>query len=113
MKNKTKIKLTIPIPIDRPNANGVIYTKDAVTKAMSILNKNIPILYRDKSCEKVIGSTTGDCHIVRWDFENQVCNLTVDGVLFSSGVDVMINEVKDGEITNFKITNIGINGEYI
>ena len=113
MKDKTKIKLTIPIPIDRPNANGVIYMEDAVSKAMSILNKNLPILYRSNSDEKVIGTTTGSCHMIHWDFENQTCNLEVDGTLFSSGVDIMINEVKDGKITNFKITNIGINGEYI
>ena len=109
----TKIKLTIPIPIDRPNTNGVIHTEDAVTKAMSILNKNLPILYRSNSDEKVIGSTTGGCHMVHWDFENQVCNLTVDGMLFSSGVDIMINEVKDGKVTDFRITNIGISGEIL
>lgn len=113
MKNKTKIKLTIPIPIDRPNANGVIYTEDAVSKAMSILNKNLPILYRSNSDEKVIGTTTGSCHMIHWDFENQVCNLELDGALFSSGANIMINEIKDGKVTDFKIMNIGINGECI
>ena len=109
----TKVKFTIPIAFNKPNANGCICTEDAVTKAMSILNKNLPILYRDKSDEKVIGSTTGGCHMVHWDFENQVCNLTVDGVLFSSGVNIMINEVEDGNVTDFRITNIGISGEIL
>lgn len=111
MTENTKIKLTIPIPIDKPNVNGCIYTEDAVSKAVSILNKNLPILYRSKSDEKIIGFTTGGCHIVHWDFENQVCNLTVDGILFSSGADIMINNIEDGKVTDFRITGFGLTGD--
>ena len=108
---ETKIKLMIPISIDKPNVNGVIYTEDAVIKAICNSNENLPILYRSENEEKVIGSTIGGCSMIHWDFENQVCNVIVDGVLFSSGVDVMINKVEDGKVTDFRIMNIGIGGD--
>ena len=112
MEETTKIKFTIPIAFDKPNANGCIYTEEAITKAVRNINENnLPILYKSDDIEKVIGSTYKGCRTIHWDFENQVCNLEVDGVLFSSGVDIMINEVKDGQVTDFRILSIGINGD--
>ena len=108
----TRIKLQIPIVFNKPNANGCVYTEEAITKAVCNINENnLPILYKSDDTEKVIGSTYKGCRTIHWDFENQVCNLEVDGVLFSSGVDIMINEVKDGQVTDFRILSIGINGD--
>ena len=107
----TKIKLTIPIPIDKPDCNGIIYTEDAVENALNNLQKYLPICYK-KDAETdavVIGATTGDSHIVAWDSENQVCKLTVDGVIFHSGAEIIVNEMtKDGTITDFRIVSIGL-----
>lgn len=104
----TKIKLTIPIPINKPDCNGAIYTEEAVENALSDLQKNLPILYKDNDCDtKVIGVTTGDHHIVTWDYENQVCKLTVDGVIFYSGADIIVNEIEDGKVSDFRIASIG------
>jgi len=107
----TKVKFTIPIPIDKPDANGIIYTEEAVENAVNNLNKHLPIVYKKsaETDEVVIGSTTGDSHIVTWDSENQVCKLTVDGVIFYSGAEIIVNEMtKDGKITDFKIASIGL-----
>lgn len=107
----TKIKLTIPIPFGKPDANGIVYTEDAVEKALNNLQTNLPIVYNDsaETDEKVIGSTTGTSHIVNWDFENQVCKVTIDGVLFYSGAEIIVNEMtKDGKITDFRIASIGL-----
>lgn len=105
----TKVKITIPIPIDKPDANGHIFTEEAVENAVGNLRKNLPIIYGDDDgYAKVIGSTTGDLHIVSWDSENQVCKLTVDGVVFYSGADIIVNEIEDGKITDFRIASIGL-----
>ena len=104
-----KFKLTIPIPINKPDCNGVIYTEEAVENALSDLQKNLPILYKDNDCDaKVIGATTGDSHIVTCDSENQICKLTVDGVMFYSGADIIVNEIEDGKISDFRIASIGL-----
>lgn len=104
-----KVKLTIPIPFDKPDKNGVMYTKEAVENAVNNLRKNIPIVYGDSETDKsIIGTTTGDSHIVTWDFENQICKMTVNGVIFYSGAELIVNEMKDNKITDFEIISVGL-----
>lgn len=105
----TKVKITIPIPIDKPDANGVVYTAEAVEKAVNNFGKYLPILYKDNECDaKVIGATTGNAPIVSWDSENQVCKLTIDGMTFYSGAEIIVNEIEDGKISDFRIASIGL-----
>lgn len=102
-----KVAITIPIPYNKPDKNGNIYTEEAVEKAVNNLRKNLPIIFRDESGKKVIGTTTGDSHIVTWDFENQVCKLTVDGEVFFGGTECTVG-IDNGKIVNFKIVEIGL-----
>ena len=102
-----KVTITIPIPYDKPDKNGNIYTKEAVEKAVNNLHKNLPIIFRDESEEKVIGATTGDSHIATWDFENQVCNLTVNGEVFFGGAEGIVT-ANNGKIVDFEILGIGL-----
>lgn len=106
----TKIKITIPIPIGKPDANGIVYTEEAVENAINNLNPYLPIVFNEstETEEQVIGAT-GSSHTVYWDSENQVCHLTIDGVLFYSGAKIIVNDMtKDGEITDFRIASIGL-----
>ena len=105
--NNIKVTMTIPIPYNEPDKNGDIYTKEAVEKAVNNLHKYLPIIFRDESEGKVIGSTTDDSHIATWDFENQVCNLTVNGEVFFGGTEC-IADIDNGKIVNFEIIGIGL-----
>lgn len=105
-----KVKLTIPIPVGKPDRNGVVYTKETVENAVNNLMKNLPIIYRDN--EKaidgvVIGAITGNSHITTWDSKNQVCNVTVDGVVFYGGTECVVDKMEDGVVTDFRITGFG------
>ena len=40
-----KIKITIPIPIDKLDCNRIVYTEKAIEKAVNNLHKNLPIHY--------------------------------------------------------------------
>ena len=107
----TKVTLTIPIPVGKPDLNGCIYTKEAVENAMNNFRTNLPIIYKEnaETNEMVIGTTSGTSHIVTWDSENQVCKLSVDGVIFYSGAEIIVNDItKEGEITDFRIASIGL-----
>lgn len=109
LKN-AKIKITLPIPVGKPDANGIVYTEEAIDNALNNLRAYLPIVYKEsaESEEKVIGAT-GSQHIVSWDSENQVCNLTIDGTIFNSGAEIIVNEMtKDGKITDFSIVSIGL-----
>lgn len=105
-----KIKLTLPIPIDKPDANGIMYTEEAVSNAINNLQSRLPILFKEnaESDAKVIGATGTQC-IVSYDSENQVCKLTIEGVVFYSGAEIIVNEMtEDGKITDFRIASIGL-----
>ena len=107
----TKVKFTVYIPFDKPNKNGSMFTKEAVENAVKNIPENTPILYRNNESEfsnKVIGATTGNPQVIDWDSENQVCEMTFDGVIFHSGADIIVNEIEDGKITDFRITSIGL-----
>ena len=102
-----KVTITIPIPYDKPDKNGIIYIKEAVEKAVNNLHKNLSITFKDESEEKIIGATTCDSHIVTWDFENQICKLTVDGEIYFGGTECWY-EVEDGKVIDFQIIGIGL-----
>ena len=105
----TKVKLTIMMPSDKPNKNGTVFTKEAVEDAVYNLRRNLPIIYSDDGTNsKVIGSTTGESHIVTWDSDNQAYKVTVDGVLFHCNPVIVVNEIEDGNISDFRIASIGL-----
>ena len=102
-----KVTITIPIPYEQPDKNGDIYTKEAVEKAVNNLHKHTPIIFRDEFEEKVIGTTMDDSLITTWDFENQVCNLTVNGKIFFGGTEC-IADIDNGKIVDFEIVGFGL-----
>lgn len=105
----TKVKFTISIPIDKPNRNGTIYTEEAVMKALNNLQTNLPIIYEDiETEERVIGMTTGTSHIVNLDNDNQVYKVTLEGVVYHGGIETVVNKIKDGKITDFRISGFGL-----
>lgn len=107
----SKVKITIPIPFDRPDKNGTMFTEDAVSNAISTLKTHLPVIDRrndNRLNDVVIGSTTGMAHIVTWDFENQVCYMTVNGELFGCGVDIIVNDIEGNKVKDFDIVSIGL-----
>ena len=101
--NNIEVKLSISIPYDRPDGNGCIYIKEAVESAVNNLQTKLPIMFG----KKVIGNTTGNTHIATWDDENQVCNLTIDGVVYHGGLKCVV-ETADDKVTSMKIVGLGL-----
>lgn len=107
-----KIKFSVNIPYDKPNKNGTVFTKEAVENAINNFPKNMPIIYKDRKNnfnDKVIGATTehNPC-IVEWDYENQICHMTIDGVAFHCGAEIVVNEIKNNIISSFEIRSVGV-----
>lgn len=107
-----KIKFAVNIPYDKPNKNGTVFTKEAVENAINNLPKNMPIIYKDRENnfnDKIIGTTIEhNLCIVDWDYENQICHMTIDGVVFHCGAEIVVDEIKDGVISSFEIRSIGV-----
>lgn len=104
--NNIKVKLTIPIPYNKPDGNYNVYTKEAVEGAVNNLQTKLPIMFG----KKIIGNTTGNAHITTWDDENQVCNLTIDGIIYHGGLECVI-ETADDKVTSMQIVGFGITKE--
>ena len=105
----SKVKITIDIPFGIPDCNGTIYTKEAVEKCVHTLLKGIPITFADdKNERKLIGTTISNNPIMDWDSDNQICKVTLDGVVFYAGADIIVNEMEDGKITDCEIRSIGL-----
>lgn len=109
--NNLKVTLTLPIPVNTPDRNGVVYSEKAIEKAVNSFRKELPIIYRDNEAIPdgvVIGHTVGDTHIVTWDNEQQVCKVTVNGVVRFGGTECIVNEIKDGVVNDFEIVGFGL-----
>lgn len=110
MKPQTSmIKLTLALPYDRPNHNGVVYTKEAIENAFANSAPYLPILIRNDATQKTefIGST-GTTHSFDCDEKNKTCYVTIDGNIYYAGADIVINEMHDREVTDFEIRSISI-----
>lgn len=106
-----KVQLKLVIPFGRPDKNGVMYSKESIEKAMDDFNGELPILYRDNdSCKDgvVIGNTVGEPCSVLWDYEQQVCEVIINGNLYYGGTECIVNEIKDGSVADFRITSVGL-----
>ncbi len=106
----TDVKLTFTIPYGKPDKNGMLFTEEAVMAAVSCLPQNLPIKLSSDGFSKVIGHTTGKCHLVRWNPDMQTCHITVDGKLYAGGIDGEVNEcdgnaIKDFDIQAFSLTS--------
>lgn len=110
MKNEeVKVRIQIPITFDKPNRNGSMITKEAIENAFNNSAKNAPIIYKDKEGklqDVVIGNITDS--VASWDFENQVCIMTIEGIVYHVGARVIINKIEDGKISDFTIHSIGL-----
>lgn len=112
----TKITLTFPIRCDRPNRNGHVFTEEAIKNAFVNSNPHMPIVMqgdtiRDEEFayfnDRVIGCTD-PTYYFDYDDENKACEVTLTGRLFNMGPNIVINEMKDGKITDFEIRSVSI-----
>ena len=109
-----KVKITMPIQFDKPDLNGVVHSKEAVNQALNKLNKDTPLLFRsnEDDNQKLIGHIADNFQMTEWDNENGVCKLTINGLVYYGGMDIVVNECHRDEngvavIDDFRIAGIG------
>lgn len=104
------ISYTMNWQVGRPDANGAVYTKEAVLNALKRTSEGIPII--DYSAGDgagwIIGVTTSRPHDIVFDEDSYGFRFTIDGILFHAGTCENINSRSaDGEIVGLTITSIG------
>lgn len=104
-----KTFITMPIPYDRPDSNGVVHTKESIQDMIKSFSVNKPITFKanEEDTEHCIGFVSSKDCSVNWDDDTQTCWLNIDGRIFYGGADIVVNEMKDGKITSFEIRSVG------
>lgn len=106
-----KASLDITIPFDKPNSNGIIYTKDAVKNAINKFKTELPIIYRDNDSVKngvVIGNTMEGLSSVSWYDKAGTCKIIIDGVFYFGGTECIVNQIHEGTVSDFNIVSVGL-----
>lgn len=103
MRSNESIKITmkIPFPINEPDRNGTIYTKEAVEKAVQEFNSGVsPMMVKDE-----IGTVIG--HIEKLELSDNY-EVTAHGICYFSGTCDEKGYVQDNIVTDFKFLSFGI-----
>lgn len=109
-----KCSMTLRFPYDKPDGNGFIYTKEAVEKMIHSLSGNYPIKVTGRPCNingdvcEIVGVTT-EPYSARWDEDEGVCVLTINGIIFHGGTECIVNEFTDDRAADdITITGFGL-----
>lgn len=104
------VQLTFIIPVGKPDCNGVMYTPEAIENALKNVSQNLPIVYRgnESDAQIVVGSTTSPVFDTVWDAESGCCIVKIDGKIYYGGANIIVNDIKDGIVTDFEFVSFGI-----
>lgn len=101
-----EVTFKIPIPVDKPDLNGVIYSKEAIRNAYKNV-KNIPIEMPNNDDEFFPIGVAQEVELI--EDENGMY-ITGVGLVWHGGTDESV-EIKDGKVASFKVNGIGISKE--
>ena len=98
--NPIKITMKIPFPISEPDRNGIIYTKEAVEKAVREFDGMAPLMMVKDEIGTVIR------HIEKIELSDDY-EVTAHGVCYFGGT-CEEGDVKNNTVTDFKFISFGI-----
>lgn len=98
-----KVTFTIPIPVDKPDLNGVIYSKEAIRNAYKNV-KDIPI---EIPCSDGQFLPVGVAQEVELIEDENGIHITGVGLVWHGGTEESV-EIVDDKVTSFHVSGIGI-----
>lgn len=97
-----KVTFKIPIPVDKPDLNGVIYSKKAIRNAYKNV-KDIPI---EIPCSDGQFLPIGVAQEVEFIEDKDGIYITGVGLVWHGGTEESV-EMVDGKVTSFHVSGIG------
>lgn len=95
-----KTSLEIPVSVDKPDLNGVVYTEGAIIEACKKAN-NLPIIaYDSDNATRVVGVATQVTY--------KSGHILVDGYLNYGGTEEIVLLDDDNKVTSMEIVSFGI-----
>lgn len=103
-----QITITMNFPYDKPDANGVVYSKEAVKRAIDKGFSRLPLVTLDSRGEsRVIGMATDIPPVTIWDDKECVCRCIIDAIIFSGGTECRAVLAEDKTVKEFDIVSLG------
>lgn len=103
------VSLVIKVPTDKPNANGVCYTSEAVRGAIEQMSEYLPLIIDSNMGQKIIGCTVCRPYAIQTVQTNDGVQFTVDGKITSVFLEHVIKKRDvQGNVADFGIVSIGI-----
>lgn len=98
-----QVSFKIPVPINKPDGNGTVYTKEAVERAVLGSRQRLPIKTIKEADSAVIGMTNK-----LW-FSNHNGEYYIEGTgrIWNGGTEEIV-DVKDDKVLSMQIVGIGI-----
>ena len=98
-----QVSFRIPVPIDKPDGNGTVYTKEAVERAVLGSRQRLPIKTIKGADSTVIGMTNK-----LW-FSNHNGKYYIEGtgMILNGGTEEIV-DAKDDRVLSMQIVGIGI-----
>lgn len=97
-----KVTFKIPIPVDKPDLNGVIYSKEAIRNAYKNV-KDIPIEMPNNDGEFFTIGVVQEVELIE---EEDGMYVTGVGLIWHGGTEESV-EMVDNKVTSFHVSGIG------
>lgn len=98
-----EVTFKIPIPVDKPDLNGVVYSKEAIRNAYKNV-KNIPIEIPCSDDRFLPIGVAQEVELI--EDEDGMC-VTGVGLVWHGGTEESV-EIEEDKVINFKVNGIGI-----
>lgn len=98
-----QVSFKIPVPINQPDKNGIIYSKAAVENSVNNLKCVIPIVVREGIVETVIGFANK----LEFIEENEEYYIQGVGHIRHGGTEEKVN-IQNNTVTSMEIVSVGI-----
>lgn len=102
MRSNEPIEITmkIPFPINKPDGNGVIYTEEAVEKAVQKFNSGSPLIMIKDEISTIIG------HIEQLELSDN-CEVIAHGFCYFGGTNEQ-GIIDNNIVSDFNFISFGI-----
>lgn len=98
-----EVTFKIPIPVDKPDLNGVIYSKEAIRNAYKNV-KDAPIEIPNNDGKLFPVGVVQEIELIE---DKNGMYITGVGLVWHGGTEESV-EIEDGKVTSFKVNGIGI-----
>lgn len=98
-----QVSFKMPVPINQPDGNGTVYTKEAVENSVNNLKCVIPIVMREGIVETIIGFANK----LEFIKENEEYYIQGVGHIMHGGTEEKVN-IQNNTVTSMEIVSVGI-----